>query len=65
MTFRVFLAKQKKPASVAKLLRSMPNVKSWAEVRKFLNSCEAEEAHFVAVRAMWRKFMEKRRSVNG
>lgn len=59
MTFRDFLAKQKKPAEIAELLKRMPNVNSWAEVRMFLNRQEATDDQFVAVRGLWRKFQDR------
>lgn len=59
MTFRSFVAKQKMPAPVAALFKSMPNVKTWADVRKFLNRQEATEDQFVAARGLWRKFQDR------
>lgn len=56
MTFREFAAKQKRPARLTSILEGMPNVKSWAELRKFLTKQQAVEEDFIAARALWRKF---------
>ena len=52
------MATQKKPAAVAELLKDIPDVKSWGEVRTFLHAQEATEDKFVAVRGLWRKFKD-------
>jgi hypothetical protein len=59
VTFRDFLAKQRKQASIAALFKSMPNVKTWAEVRSFLNKQEATEDQLVAARGLWPKFQDR------
>lgn len=52
------MAKQKKPAAVAELLKDMPDVKSWREIRTFLHAQGASEDKFVAARGLWRKFKD-------
>lgn len=58
MTFREFVKKQRKPEHLTVLLDGMPEVESWAEVRKYLNARWASEIQLVVVRRLWRKYRD-------